>query len=59
MYSLRSTNELVIPNMSRYYYKFCIGYKSLLIWNSLSINIKNTNPLKSFEMFKKKIIGNY
>ena len=37
IYSLRSTNEFVIPNISRYYDKFCIGYKGNLIWNSLYI----------------------
>ena len=29
--SLRSTNEFVIPNISRYYANFCIGYKGPLI----------------------------
>ena len=48
IYSLRSTNEFVIPNISRYYEKLCIGYKGPLIVISLSINIKNTNTLKNF-----------
>ena len=60
MYSLMSTNEFVIPNISRYYATFCIGYKGPLIWNSLSINIKNINPLKTlkkkFKCFKKKLL---
>ena len=37
---IRSTNEIVVPNNSRYYDKFCIGYKGPLLWNSLSIDIK-------------------
>ena len=45
MYSLRSTNAFVIPNISRYYKKLCIGYKDLLILNSLSIIIKKTLTL--------------
>ena len=47
IYSLRSTNVFVVPNISRYYDKFCIGYKCPLLWNSLSIDI-TTNPLKKF-----------
>ena len=39
IYSLSSTNEFAIHNISRYLYKFCIGYKGHLIWKSLSINI--------------------
>ena len=57
MYSLRSTNEFIIPNISRYYDTFCIGYKGHLIWNSLYINIKNTNPLKKFlNVLKNKLL---
>ena len=40
IYSLRSTNEFVVPNISRYNDKFCIGYKVRLLWHSISIDIK-------------------
>ena len=60
IYSLRSTNEFVVTNISRCYDKFCIGYKGPLLWNSLSIDIKTTNPLKKFlNVLKQKIIGHY
>ena len=60
IYSLRSINEFVVPNISRCYDKFCIGYKGPLLWNSLSIDIKTTNPLKKFlNVLKQKIIGHY
>ena len=60
IYSLRSTNEFVVPNISSCYDKFCIGYKGPLLWNSLSIDIKTTNPLKKFlNVLKQKIIGHY
>ena len=60
IYSLRSTNEFVVPNISRCYDKFCIGYKGPLLWNSLSIDIKTTNPLKKFlNVLKQQIIGHY
>ena len=39
IYYIRSPNEFVIPNISRYYDKFCIGYKGPLLWNSISIDI--------------------
>ena len=34
MYSLRSNNEFIVHNISRYYDTFCIGYKCPSIWNS-------------------------
>ena len=34
MYSLRSNNEFIVHNISRYYDTFCIGYKGPLLWNS-------------------------
>ena len=40
--------------ISRYYATFCIGYIGPFIWNSLSINIKNTNPLKKSLNITKK-----
>ena len=43
-----STNELVVPNISRCYDTFCIGYKGPLLWNSLSIDIKTLTLRKSF-----------
>ena len=33
IYSLRSTNEFVVPNISRYYEQCCMGYKGPLLWN--------------------------